>query len=96
MSEEKVIIEIDNVRIRRNDNLNYVVERLETSYSTRHKKEFTSYQFKGYYGTVAGALKGISYQELLIDENSVTDLKSYLEQVMESNEKILNFMEESA
>ena len=94
MTKKKILLEIDNVRIIRNDPLNLAVERLETNYSKRHKKEFTTYQFKGYYSTILGALKGILYNELLVDENSLTGLESYLKQVEDSNKKILDALED--
>lgn len=92
-TNKKILHEIDNVRIIRNDPLNLAVERLETNYNKIKKKDITSWQFKGYYSTIPGALKGILYNELLIDENSVMDLKEHLKQVEESNEKIIKLIE---
>jgi len=39
------------------------------------------------------ALKYISSKELLVDYNAVSDLESYLKQVQESNDKLLNLAE---
>ena len=92
-----VLVEIDNVRVVRSDALNLAVERLETTKSYNKKKEKweenTSWQFKGYYSTIAGALKGIVNKELLINENSLTDLKSYLKEVEWANKKIYTALE---
>ena len=91
---KETLLEIDNVRIIRNDTLNLAVERLETNYNKIQKKEITSWQFKGYYSTILGALRGIQYNELLIDENSVNDLNAHLKQVEKSNMKIHKALEE--
>lgn len=90
---KNVVLDIDNVRVIRNDPLNLSVERLESSYSTKHKKEVSSYRFKGYYSNILKAVQAIQSKELLINEKSITDLKSYLEQVQESNDKLYEAVE---
>lgn len=92
-NNKEILLEIENIRIVRNDPLNLTLERLETTYSARYKKEFNSYQFKGYFSNILSALRAIQSKELLIDENNVMDLEGYLKQVQESNDKILKSME---
>lgn len=92
MSKE-VILTIDNVRIKEYDNLNIVIERYEPVYNPTTKETNHKWRFKGYSDTFLKALKYISNKELLIDFNAVSDLKSYLKQVQESNEKLLKLAE---
>lgn len=92
--DNKTIIQIDNVRIRQYDSTNYVVEREETTenFNPRLKKKEvkTSYRFKGYYGTLTGALKAISIKGLLVDESTASELDGHLKQVEESNQKVID------
>lgn len=88
-NDKPILLEIDNVRIVRNDPMNLIVERLETNYNKIQKKDITKHQLKGYYSTIQGALRGILHNELLVDENDVKDLKRHLEQVKQVDEKIL-------
>lgn len=92
-----IITQIDNVRIIRRDDLNFVVEREETTENfnpkLRKKVKNTSYRFKGYYGTIAGALKAIHRNGLLIDENSCSELEDALEQIKMSERKVVEAVE---
>ena len=100
MSDKKqVILTIDNVRIKEYDSMNVVVERYE-EYTVPPKKKgepvkvVSGWKFKGYYNSILSALLFIQRKELLIDYNVVSDLESYLEQVDESNAKLLEVMKE--
>ncbi|GAQ18007.1 hypothetical protein OPHB3_1946 [Oceanobacillus picturae] len=93
--EEKkpIIMEIDNVRIRKWDESNYFIERLETYWNPKEKKETTDYKFKGYYSTVSACLKAISSKGLLVEEKDVSDLESHLKEVEQSNAKLMKALE---
>ncbi len=93
-NKEKVILQIEDVRVTRSDPHNLKLERLETKYNPKTKKETNSFQFKGYYSTILGALKAIQYKELLIDENNVNDLEGILKGIERSNEKISKKIDE--
>src|SRR5690606_28595341 len=84
-----IILEIDNVRIRKWDDQNYFIERKETYFNPKEKAETIGYKFKGYYPTVFKALKAISDKELLVNEKAISDLKSYLNEVTWSNMKVI-------
>lgn len=88
-----IILEIDNVRIRRWDDQNLFVEREETYWNPKEKQQTTGYRFKGYYYTVSACLREIARKELLIDENNSHDLKSVLNQIEISNQKIVDAIE---
>ncbi len=92
--KKETLLEIDNVRIIRSDPYNLAIEKRETVYSPITKSDSTKYRNKGYYGTILGALRAIQYKELLMDENSVTDLNGHLKQVEESNGKVLKLLED--
>lgn len=84
-----ILMTLDNVRIIDTDDLNVTVERLETYYSPRDKKDITSWRFKGHYGSVLKALRGIVRNEWHIDRNGLNELESYVERIEKSNAKIL-------
>lgn len=91
--EKRILVQIGNVRIREENELNKVIEREETYYLPRDKKEVTGWRFRGYAGSVLEALRLIHAKGLLINENDVSDLKSHLEQVEKSNGLILEALE---
>ncbi|KPH76087.1 hypothetical protein [Oceanobacillus caeni] len=64
------ILEIDNVRVIKWDENNYVVQREETYFSPINQMDVTSYVFKGCYATLQACFKAIHVKGLLIDENS--------------------------
>ena len=82
-------MEIENVRIINYDQLNVMIERYEESFNKSKNETTMKWRFKGYKKTILDALKFIARNELLIDKNAISDLKSYLEQVEKSNQKIL-------
>lgn len=87
--EKKVILTIGNVRIKEYDGLNVVVERLEEVNNPVTKETVNKWRFKGYSRSILSALLFIQSNELLIDKNTVSDLKSHLEQVEKSNTALL-------
>jgi len=91
---KQTLLQIDNVRIREHDSYNLVIERCETTYNPFKKEETIGYQFKAYASTVTVALKLIMMKGLLIDKESVSDLKGHLKQVQDSEQKILDKLEE--
>ena len=86
--EKKVLLTIGNARIKEYDNLNHQVEAYETYYNPKAKEETSGWRFKGYCHSILGGLQLIQRKELLIDKNAVSDLKSYLNAVQESNEQL--------
>lgn len=79
--EKKVLMVVENVRIKEYDNLNVTVERYEEVFNPTNKTVSCKWKFKGYASTVNDALEFIAKNELLIDKDAVTSLESYLEQV---------------
>ena len=88
--KKPILSEIDNVRIRRWDDHNCFIEREETYFSARDKREITGYKFKGYYGTLFDALRAIHTKGLLIEEESNQSIKSVLKQIKLSEKKIID------
>lgn len=86
---KQTILQIDNVRIRKWDEQNVFIEREETYFSARDKKDITGYRFKGYYSDVFKALLAVNRKGLLIDKNSAQSINELLKQVQESERKIL-------
>lgn len=91
--KKPVILTIDNVRIIRDNPLNVAVERLEDVYFAREGTTTKKWRFKGFANSILSALHFIQHKELLIDYNAVTDLKSYLKLVEESNKKLIDKLE---
>lgn len=88
-----VVLEIDNVRVIKFNELNYAVERFENVYIPTKKQSEMRWVFHGYTNTVLSALKLISRNELLVDETDISNMEDYLKQVLESNNKIINLKE---
>lgn len=89
MEKKPIITEIDNVRIKRWDENNVIIEREETYWNPKEKAETTGYRFKGYYSTVLSALESVHTKGLLIDENSAGELNDLLKQVRISERKVV-------
>ena len=94
-TEKKVLLEIDNVRIKEYDRLNVQIEAYETYYNPIEKKDTQGWKFKGYSATVLSALLQIQRKEYLIDENAIQDLKTYVEAVKASNLKLRKAIEDA-
>src|SRR5690625_513586 len=96
-NEREVLLTIGNVRIREYDSMNVQIERLEEYTSIQPVNEGKQrkrvmkkdWRFKGYSSSILDALEAINRKELLIDKKLASDLESYVKQVKESNEKIL-------
>ncbi len=93
MSKKEIVHQIENVRILKNDELNYAIEREETYYNAKDKKDVTRWRFKGWSGSFLGSLRLIHNKELLIDEKAISDLRRHLEQVEKSNGLLLEALE---
>ncbi|MCR1834997.1 hypothetical protein NSA56_11380 [Oceanobacillus caeni] len=89
MAEKQVILTIENVRIKEYDNMNVTVERYEEVYNQKEKKTENKWRFKGYSKGILSALLFIQRNELLIDKNTVSDLKAHLKQVKDSNNRLI-------
>lgn len=90
---KQTLLQIDNVRICGHDAYNLVVERYEKVYNPIKKEESEGWRFKGFTSSIVSGLKLIMKKDLLIDKESVSDLKGHLKQVQESERKILDAME---
>lgn len=94
MTEKRVILTIGNVRIKKYDNLNVVIERYEEVVIPSTKDTVNKWRFKGFARSVLSALLFIQKNELLVNKNNVTDLNSYVEQVEKSNASLLEVVKE--
>lgn len=93
MAEKRVILTIENVRIKEYDNMNVTVECFEEVYNQKEKKAEKKWRFKGYSKGILSALLFIQQNELLIDKNAVSDLKTHLKQVIETNNELITSIE---
>lgn len=89
MKEKKVLIEIGNIRIKENDVRNVEIERYEEITNPQTNTTAGRWRFRGYSGTITGALKLVVRKEMLVDRNAVSDLESHLKKVAESNQLVL-------
>ncbi|GGJ48895.1 hypothetical protein [Virgibacillus salexigens] len=90
---KKTILEIENVRVIEHDDLNLAVERYETYYNPKTKKEKSGWRFKGYAASILGAIQLIHNKELLIDQEAVTDLSSHLNEVKRTTKTLAEIKE---
>lgn len=89
--EKKVVLSIDNVRIIAYDDLNYAVVRDEPAKDSDEMKE----RFKGYVGSVRGALDLIVRKDLLVDMDSVFSVETYIEEHQAAIDKVTQAIEEA-
>lgn len=89
VKEKAVLMTVGNVRVKEYDSQNVVLERYEETVNPVTKETNSNWRFKGYFNSILNALTFVVRKELLIDINVVNDLKSYLKQVEDSNNKIL-------
>ncbi|MDO6448114.1 hypothetical protein [Oceanobacillus profundus] len=94
MAEKRVILTIDNVRIKEYDSMNVTVERYEDVFIPKDKQTVKKWVFKGYSRGILSALLMIQRKELLIDRGSVNDLKGFIKHVEQSNVRLMEVMEE--
>lgn len=94
MKDKKVILTVGNVRVKEYDGLNVQIERHEEVFNPINKETSMKWRFKGYSRSVLSALLFIQKNELLIDHEVVTDLKSHLEQVHKSNAALMEVVKE--
>ncbi|MCM3396812.1 hypothetical protein M3638_03025 [Oceanobacillus profundus] len=95
MSKEKrVILTIDNVRIKDYDSMNVTVERYEDVFIPKDKQTIKKWVFKGYSRSILSALLMIQRKELLIDRNEIRDLNGFIKHVEQSNVRLMEVMKE--
>ena len=94
MAEKRVILTIDNVRIKDYDSMNVTVERYEDVFIPKDKQTIKKWVFKGYSRSILSALLMIQRKELLIDRGSITDLNGFIKHVEQSNVRLMEVMKE--
>lgn len=83
--EKPILVDLGSIRIVRTDDQNVSVERLEKGTSPITKETSERWRTKGHYATILSALRAVSTNEWLIDQDAVHDLESYLNEVQKSN-----------
>ncbi|MFD2628747.1 hypothetical protein [Oceanobacillus kapialis] len=94
MSEKKVIMTIENVRIKEYDSMNVTVERYENVFIPRTKETIQKWVFKGYSKSILSALLFIQRKELLIDREQIKNLNDFVKHVEQSNIRLMEVMKE--
>lgn len=92
--EKRVILTIDNVRIKDYDSMNVTVERYEDVFIPKDKQTIKKWVFKGYSRSILSALLMIQRKELLIDRNEIRDLNGFIKHVEQSNVRLMEVMKE--
>ena len=86
---KRVVLTIDNVRIKEYDRMNLTVERYEDVFIPKDRQMVKKWVFKGYVSSILKGLLLIQEKELLIDKNEVGNLNDYVNQVENSNKKLV-------
>lgn len=94
MSNKKVLIDLGNVRIKEYNSMNHVIEVYEEVRMFASKDVEKKWRFFGYCNDVYSGLRTIQHNELLLDKTQINDLNSHLKQVEESNQKLLEVMQQ--
>lgn len=81
-----MLVVSENVRIRKNDPYNYVIEVYRKVENPRTKDVTSRWVLEGYYSSIRQALQRIERKELLVDEEVATTLADYLKQIEESHQ----------
>ena len=87
---KRVILTIDNVRIKEYDRMNLTVERYEDVFIPKDKRTVKKWVFKGYVSSVLRGLLLIQEKEMLIDKENIDSLQDYINKVEWSNEKLVS------
>lgn len=85
VKEKPILIDLGSIRIVRTDEHNVSVERLEKGTSPITKETTERWRTKGHYATILRALRAVSTNEWLIDQDAVYSLESFLNEVQKSN-----------
>lgn len=81
----------DKLRIRRLDDKNIIIEELNGNIVNKHTKEARAgWQWRGYYGTLESALKGILSKQLLDSIDDEITLKEVLDKIEQVRQEIKN------
>ena len=95
--EKRVLYEEGNIRIKEYDAMNVTIERLETyeiSVAKGEKAMKTAWRFKGYSPNALSALKLIHAKRWLDDIKAHSTIKSALESMRASDERIMRAIKE--
>ena len=84
MAKKKIVFQGTGYQVIRGDPRNLELYVLEET-----KEGKTRYQFKGYFGTVEGALAYLVYKSSLLDETVTHDIKSYVKSILETKETVV-------
>lgn len=93
-NRKDIILELGRVRIIRKDVNNLEVQREETYTTVKDKQKVKDYRFKGYYGDVFKALKGIAQNNLITSKRDKTSLTEHLDEVKKTKEEIFKYIDE--
>lgn len=96
MKAGDVIFQLDNVRVVYNDERNRSIERKEVFLDKESGKVDTKWVWKGYAGTLQGAIKTILAREWLIDEDTIRSVEDFGVQVEKIYTKIEMLLKEEA
>ncbi|MBK0347873.1 hypothetical protein JDW15_04340 [Aerococcaceae bacterium zg-ZJ1578] len=79
----------DNLRIKRLDDKNLVLEQYVDSVHPKTKAVTKKWKFVGYFGSVRSALQCVVEREMLIDINALDTLEKYVETLQSVSKMIV-------
>lgn len=88
--ERPVIIQVDNVRIVRWNDMNVCIEREESYYNPLDKAYKKGWRVKGYYSDVNKALAAVNSKGLLVDLNGKESINDWIKAMSDGTDKIVN------
>ena len=92
MKEKNYIYISDDLRVYRSDDSNVILEMFTRKYSNRFKKEIEKWTIVGYFRNIHGALEKIIKNDMLIDENKVSNLDEYIQELRTVRENIMDLV----
>ena len=91
--EKALLLTVGIIRVKEYDLQNVTLEREEEVFNPNDGTTSNRWRFKGYFSSIASALTFAVKKELLLDRKATQDVKSYLKQIDDSNQMVLNAIE---
>jgi hypothetical protein len=83
----------NNLRIRKYDDRNVVIEEYVTNINPKTQKEASSWKFKGFYSNARNALQAIIDKDMLSDVEEVKTLTAYQKAIENEREQLKHTIE---
>lgn len=94
MKEKRVLLQLENVRVREDDSRNVAIESYQEVYNAFDQKWIHKWGFEGFAQDIFSALKLITRRHLLVDTQEDMTADHLLQKVEESERRILGAIDE--